>query len=315
MLNRFRFLYLLFAAVSLSIGTVACDDSNDSDPISGVASVSVNIRVATTVAAGPPQKVAIPVSLTRVRLLVEEMELESVLEDSADFEIGPVVVDLELSGQPTQVGDGAVPVGVYDELEFEVDQLEDDDDYDASDPVFADFLGTDYSIIIEGSYDTSAFTLNIDQDFEQEKELLPPLTIDSATTSANITLAIDLESWFLDSDGVTVLDPRDPGNLSQIKNNIAGSFEAFEDDDNDGGLEFESTVVSVDLETQSFVLEGGLEVFTDESTVFEGDITDLATVKDLLNMGKEIEADGEAYRTDDNFLLATEVEFEEEEED
>lgn len=310
-IRRTQLAYLLLLGLLLFL-FAACDDSSD-NPASGIASVSVNMRVNTTIAVAPA-KTGANVTLTRVRLLLEEMELESVFEDSADFEVGPAVIDLDLSGQPTQIGNGSVPIGTYDELEFEIDNLDEDDEFDSEDPSFADFLGTDYSMIIEGLYNATSFTLNIDQDFEQETDLVPPLIIDSATTSANITMTIDVESWFLDQDGMP-LDPGDPANLSIIKNNIANSFDAFEDNDNDGGLEFEGNVESVNPDAGSFVLQGAGEILISEMTTFEGDITSLGAVKELLDLGKEVEGEGEGFRSDDGLIIATEVKFEEEDED
>ena len=52
-------------------------------------------------------------------------------------------------------------------------------------------------------------------------------------TATNITLDIDASKWFVAADG-SRLDPRDAANKAAIEANIRASFNAFEDDDENG---------------------------------------------------------------------------------
>ena len=87
---------------------------------------------------------------------------------------------------------------------------------------------------MRGTYNGTPFLFRSREDFELEIELEPELVITGDETSAELTIAIDLSSWFVDANGNTV-DPSDPANLGLINNNIERSFDAFEDryDDDD----------------------------------------------------------------------------------
>jgi len=299
----------------LAIGIAGCGDDNGTGPTDTVpaenVSFSIGVPSSTLSKLGKQQSFSAGITLTRVRLLLEEIELESVLEDSVDFEIGPLVIDLNLTGGLTNIGVGSIPIGTYDELEFEVDKLDDDED-DPNDPQFADFRGTDISIIIEGIFNAENFTLSIEKDFEQEIELFPNIVIASETSSTNLSLLVNVNSWFIGSDISDILDPTDLTNLVLIEANIETSFEVFEDADGDGELDFEGEVSAVNLSGGSFTLTNGLIVVTDNSTIFMGSIGNLETVDDLLSQGKEIKADGEGSKQSDGSVLASEVEFREE---
>ncbi|HEU0055282.1 MAG TPA: hypothetical protein VFQ39_18975, partial [Longimicrobium sp.] len=78
-------------------------------------------------------------TITDVRLVVDEFELKgdddvNRCEDNGggddcdDFDAGPLFVDLPLSSDPVSVSTGAVPPGTYREVEFEVEDLDDDEE-------------------------------------------------------------------------------------------------------------------------------------------------------------------------------------------
>jgi hypothetical protein len=198
--------------------------------------------------------------ITRARLVLEEIELETDDDDSSssgddssgndasdddsngtEYEAGPILLELNLSGDVNEVVVADVPAGLYDELEFEVDTIDDDEPEDMSamsDPAFADFVGENrYSVIIEGRYDGGQgfedFTFRSDLSATQERYLVPPLVLEAGDASANLTLVIDTTMWFVDGSG-GALDPSDPNNAAQIENNIQASIDVFEDDDSDG---------------------------------------------------------------------------------
>ena len=181
-------------------------------------------------------------TLTSVELVLREIELERVDDESCDsefegedddceeFETGPRVFPLPMDGSTDAVLTiSDVPQGLYDELEIEVHKVSDDPEDAAllaSRPDLADV-----SIRVEGDVDGTpcVFTTGVEEEFEFE--LSPP--IDPSAGSVNVTLSVDVESWFKAGDG-SILDPSNEANRSQIENNIQQSFEAFEDDDGDG---------------------------------------------------------------------------------
>jgi hypothetical protein len=183
--------------------------------------------------------------ITKGEIVLREIELkkqayddcnESMSDDDCEeFETGPILVDLPLNGSVETEITIAPPPDTYDELEFDIHKVSNDDPEDAQ------FRG-DYphmigkSIRIEGSYNGSTFVFETDLSVEQEFDL-PPITITETTGAVNVTVLLDLDQWFRDGAG-NLVNPqsgnKDGVNESLIEENIKNSIEAFEDDDYDG---------------------------------------------------------------------------------
>jgi hypothetical protein len=193
--------------------------------------------------------------ITRARVLLREIEFEvdddDLLEDLFEYETPATVVELDLNGTLTNITAGNVPANTYDEIEFEIHRI---DPLDADDAaaiaaapagMFDDFLAGDrYSIIIDGTVDVGsgpiAFTFQSRDEAEQEIELTSPLVV-TAGGDVNVTLTSDMNLWFRTQDlsgnpdpAGALLDPRNVINESTISDNIAKSYDGFEDDDEDG---------------------------------------------------------------------------------
>lgn len=162
-------------------------------------------------------------------------------DDSCEaFEEGPLLVELPLdSDQPAVVLESALPEGLWQEVEFEVDAIDrDHDDGDA----FLDETGfpKGVSIRVTGTWtpvggSAQSFTYLSDLEGEREVEFDPPLEV-TAHASKNVTFRVDVGRWFRQSDG-TLVNPAE-GNDDHyedlIEDNIENSIEGFEDDDRDG---------------------------------------------------------------------------------
>jgi hypothetical protein len=242
---KFPFWILLLA---LAFGLAACDDDEPRDTVA--LSLSAKAVVSAARADGD-------ITVNRARLIVEELELDTDDDDSAsrdedpddsedsddstEFETGPILLELVLDGSVNEVLVSNIPAGIYDEVEFEIDKLDDDEPEDVDvldDPQFADFVGDKrYSMIIEGTVEDGGsavdFTFRSQLSAEQEYGLIPPMVLESDDNDANLTLVIDTTMWFSDGSG-GVLDPRDPADAERIESNIIASIEVFEDDDEDG---------------------------------------------------------------------------------
>ncbi|MBE0595088.1 MAG: hypothetical protein IH616_22095 [Gemmatimonadales bacterium] len=184
--------------------------------------------------------------ITKAEIVLREIELKRVEYESCDasmsnddceeFETGPVLLDMPLNGEVDQLVSIPAPVGTYDELEFEIHKVSNDD------PSDADFRNqyphmTGKSIRIEGTYNGTPFVYETDLDVEQETELTSPIEVIDASTSTTVTVAIDLSQWFVDAAG-NLVDPstgnKGGANESLVKENIKRSMKAFEDEDHDG---------------------------------------------------------------------------------
>jgi len=172
------------------------------------------------------------VTITSVRIVIDEVELESSVGDTLDFELEqPFIKDL-MAGSGTQVIQTVqVPAGSYKELEIEIDELNPKDGavYTAN----PELQGR--SVLVRGYVDTPADTFRFVSDLEeeQEQEFEPPIVLDENSPATNIVLTLNMDLWFVDEKG-NFLDPRLQENKSAIEGNIKNSIDAFEDKDDDG---------------------------------------------------------------------------------
>ncbi|MDH3495592.1 MAG: hypothetical protein OER21_02410 [Gemmatimonadota bacterium] len=182
--------------------------------------------------------------ISQAQVVLREIELKRENNDVCDagmndddgceeFETGPMLVNLPLGGAVTTEVTIAIEPGTYDRIDFEVHKTEGSGDaaFIAANPQF-DGL----SIRVEGTWNGTTFVYTSDLDVEQENRLVQPLLIDAAGPT-NVTLRVDLSTWFRNQSGVLV-DPasanKGGANESIVKENVKNSFKAFEDRDRDG---------------------------------------------------------------------------------
>lgn len=243
-------------AAGLSAFTAACGDGGSSPSTDPQVTLSFATRAAAATLAGPSLAVATApetytdgtgntLVLDRVQLVLREIEMESQAlenacevqagdDDCAEIEVGPMLVDLPLgTAGATRTVSAVVPAGTYDEIEYEIHKPGSSDDaaFLADHPEFAGV-----SIRVEGSYNGNDFVYLSDLDVEMEFDLVPPLVI-GESGAADLTLFVDLGTWFRTGDG-SLIDPasaNDGGsNEGLVNENVKSSLEAFEDEDHDG---------------------------------------------------------------------------------
>jgi hypothetical protein len=190
--------------------------------------------------------------ISRAAMVLKEVELQLVSapdcldgegpageefeDDCEEIEVGPFLIEFPLDGSVSTAISVDVPPGAYDEVEFEVHTPDDDTPADLDFLLaYPEFKGV--SIRVEGTFDGEDFIFLQDLDAEQEMALVPPLEVTDGGGPVNLTLTIDLRSWFLDGDG-GLIDPRDAnkGGIFEdaVEENIEASIDVFEDDDRDG---------------------------------------------------------------------------------
>jgi len=184
--------------------------------------------------------------ITKAQIVLKQVELKGENVTACDpagttgdddgceeFETGPMVVNLPLDGQISTEVSITIPPGTYDELDFEVHKLEGAADQ-ALITQYPDLAGL--SIRLEGTFNGTAFVYTSDLDVEQENQLTTPIVVTDGTTAVNVTMAIDLSTWFM--NGQALVDPASANlggaNESLVKENIKRSFHSFEDDDRNG---------------------------------------------------------------------------------
>ncbi|HET9595853.1 MAG TPA: hypothetical protein VFP65_09750 [Anaeromyxobacteraceae bacterium] len=211
-------------------------------------SMSARSGTATAAAAAPGRTTRLAagggVNLTRVRMVIEEIKLESAADGGSggssdggsdggvqgeDTILGPYLLDMSgaaLDSGLTQVFDADAVPGTYKEIRFKIHKLS------GGDPQFPDMEGL--SIRLEGTDSSGkAFIWTSSLDEEQRHE---GTFVIADGSSNNITLAIDTSGWFVDGNGRPI-DPTAAQNgslQSTVESNIKNSIDAFDDDNHDG---------------------------------------------------------------------------------
>lgn len=156
-----------------------------------------------------------------IRLIVSEIELERADgecfgendDDCEEFEGGPFLVNL-LDGTADEVVSALVPAGTYTELEFEVEDLEVDEDDDSAErqateqilnqmrQAYAGFP-SGASMVVHGTFNGEPFTVYFDAEIEVEQEFPTPFRVPE---DGAITVLLSPELWF--RQGSDVMDLR-----------------------------------------------------------------------------------------------------------
>jgi hypothetical protein len=158
-------------------------------------------------------------------------------DDCDELQAGPMLVDLPVDGTTKVILDAAVPAGTYRSLHAKVDAVgQDDHEQGASAFLMAHPELKGISVKVTGVFTDAnnqahSFTFTLEADAEIEAAFNPPVTVGPSTS--NLTVAVDVASWFKDSTGAAI-DPTNPANASLIEHNIRQSFRSFEDDNHDG---------------------------------------------------------------------------------
>lgn len=167
--------------------------------------------------------------ITAIFLIIDEFELEPVEHDCDDglggdehcpkFEQEFFFIDVPLDGNFTDVVTDEIPVGIYDELEIEVDdvELDDDDEEDADliSKVLADIEAAGFgagglfgvvwpdeaSMAVIGTFTPTgegpvSFTTFFEAEIEIEVEFDEPLEVTVAVPNPDIFVMLMLDMWF-----------------------------------------------------------------------------------------------------------------------
>ena len=150
-------------------------------------------------------------------------------DDCEDFDAGPMFVDLPLTGGTVAVGAGDVPAGRYDEVEFEVEDLDDDEQNPAEaqriaqlrQQILAQFPDwpRDASMLVVGTFTPTGgaarpFRVFIEAEIQIELDLNPPLSVGAGQTGS---LDVTLDPATLFRNGANVLDLSTAGSRLELR--------------------------------------------------------------------------------------------------
>ena len=197
-----------------------------------------------------------------IRFVVGDFELEKSegeCEDTAneddceELETNYFFVDLPLQSDSINLGTNAIEAGLYEELEFELDDLEIDSDDDAEErqqkeELLAEIRQTfdDWpaaaSMIVTGSFESSQggatpFKVYAEAEVEIELAFNPPLEVTGDEVTKVVRVNINPVDWFLNTDGtvrdLSQYDYANTGNLLEFEVEIENGFKSVEVDDDD----------------------------------------------------------------------------------
>lgn len=246
--TRFTSAFVLLSVASLA----GCADSTGTR---GSGAVSLSFTTAAPVAAASVASLSMnaavvsPIVITKAQLVLSKAELErvgascaSVTTSSDDgcpeLKLGPMLVDLPLDATAKGVLAVTLPAGSYQQFEAEIDAVMNETEGNGT--AAAAFLAANpqfrgVSVRVEGTYNGAPFVFTTAAEGELELTFNPALVVDGS--AGNLTVHVDLSTWFRNSDGSTI-DPRTAtagtAAKNMIDNNIKRSFDVFEDDDRDG---------------------------------------------------------------------------------
>jgi len=274
-----------------ALGLVMLAGCGDSTGVGGGEQVSLSFRVGNgapalvasaarvgpAAVAGPPMVITGPngtLTLDEIRLVINEVELEQADascgtsessgedsgeddsahhsgEDCGEFEVGPRFLDLPLDGDPVEAVTATIPAGVYSELKFKIEDLE-DDEMDAAEAaaiaevrveILAEFPDwpRKASALVVGSFqptdgDPVDFRVFMEAEVEIEMDLIPNLVVDDAgVSSRDLTVDVSPSAWFTNPDGTVIelqqFDYDATGQLLEFEVEMEHGFTEVEIDD------------------------------------------------------------------------------------
>lgn len=184
--------------------------------------------------------------ITKVEVVARRIELkgseasdcddEADLDDCEELQLDARLFRLPLAeGVSSPIG-ADVPAGTYAGIEIKFHKptsSSGDALFLAANPTWP----AGQSVRVTGFYRNVPFTYTSDVVFKIDQALVPPLTVVDGTAT-NVTIRIDVASWFRDRNSGALIDPATAGvsgtNRSKVDNNIKDSVRAFRDDDEDG---------------------------------------------------------------------------------
>ncbi len=155
-------------------------------------------------------------------------------DDCVAIRVGPYLVNVPVNG-----ADGArvavnVPAGTYSSIRLWLHKVTSSDSanlaFRQANPDFRDI-----SLRLEGTFNGTPFIFVNDVNAKLTVPLATPLVV--GTGGDNVTVTIDLSTWFLRSSGglYSPAAANTSGQIrAQVQNNIRGAFRAFKDQDKDG---------------------------------------------------------------------------------
>src|SRR5512135_166491 len=184
--------------------------------------------------------------ITSVEIVLRKIELDRAgatqcdslpgTDDCEELELGPQLVSVPLAAGVQTALSVVIDSGTYRSVQFKIHRPGGDSLDLAFKTAHPDF--TNVSIRVVGTFDGVPFTFTSTLDQEQEYDFVPPLMVDASGTPTNLTIRLDVTTWFKTGGTGALIDPATAGtggpNQSVVEQNIKSSIKAFLDRNKDG---------------------------------------------------------------------------------
>ncbi|MDX1672166.1 MAG: hypothetical protein R3211_07475 [Balneolaceae bacterium] len=272
MLQKIHFIpYILAFALLLGFSLIGCDTTSDSGDQASL-SLQFNTVSSSSSTQAPSGMIhavddTLRISgsngtlvISDIRFIVEDFELEKAdgeceglpdEDDCEELESDPFFVDLPLEGETIDLGTTPIEPGLYEELEFETDDLEIDEEEDPEEQqqkqelldqvrsVFPEWPDS-VSMVIVGTFvstqgDSTDFKTFAEAELEIELEFNPPLEVIDNTINKLVRVNINPTDWFLRPDGTVIdlsqFDFENTGQILEFEAEIENGFKSVEVED------------------------------------------------------------------------------------
>ncbi len=211
----------------------ACDSPTDSgDENGGPAQASLSFVVSDNT--GLTKGLSGHVQVDTAKVLIRTIQFHSSDDsDSLNYRTDSFVLNLDMSGGLNTIEAMDIPAGSYNKVSFRVHKPGSGEDVGDDDFYESDSGADRYSVVVKGTYLNSAFTFKSRSTPQQKIKFDPDLVVTDTTTFVNVTLSVDVMSWFVDKNGDN-LDPTNEDDESDIDGAIKDSFKGFMDNDKNG---------------------------------------------------------------------------------
>ncbi len=175
-----------------------------------------------------------------VSLVLGDIELKREQDDDCAQECGvlnvaPLHLDLAAGAKVKHKLSAVIRSGIYSALDLKIRKTEKNPEHAALLALHPEL--ENISIRVRGKFNGVAFTFTSDLSSEQKIRLLTPVAV-RASGVTNLTLLINVKSWFTNPLGTGLIDPllalKGQPLEALVKANIESSFDIFNDQDCDG---------------------------------------------------------------------------------
>mgnify|MGYP006908244900 CR=1 FL=1 len=171
-------------------------------------------------------------NISEAKFLLRDVKFRRTDGSEGEIKVGPIVVNLDMSGNIRANIRGSIPAGTFNRLRFKIHKPEDNEV--VSDPDFKE--GTSgsrrYSVVAKGTYNGAPFVYKSRKSINMELALQGAFTIEQGQ-DINVTIIMDPYQWF--RSGSDYLDPSNENNENTIDDKLRDAFKrVFLDNDLNG---------------------------------------------------------------------------------